>query len=422
VPKTIDILWAKLKGKSKPSDMPIPVELIFPVKSWTVQKAKDWLKKNKIKYQKFEPAKKKEKSSMSNDTAPMSACIFNDNAEVTFAEGDGDKKGDHFRIVGYSGGVMKNHWFWGNIAFDLEGMKFAKSRTPVLEEHFTQSRIGFTTKQDISDKVIVEGPFLDNDDAQKLKADMKKGFPMEASLYVPALVVEHVKEGASVKVNGHTLKGPGAIFRQCIIKEVSMCVFGLDSKTKSSAYADTGNQNVKFNLLQENNIMAGETTLTEIESVESFAEQYPELHAELFEKGKTEGIAEGQKTERDLFAALKDACGDDHELLIQCYGENKTVAEAMKLHVEKLEKEKTQLGEKVTELRKQKPAVEAAQTEFSDEASAPGEQTETGSADEETLKKEFAASAELQSEFGDDVKAYIAFKQADADSRVRIAH
>jgi len=422
VPKTIGIIWGKLKGKSKPKDPVMPQALRFPVKNWTTDKAKKWLKDNNVKYIRFEPAKTKEKQSMSDNTAPTRACIFNDNAEVIFARGDGDTKDDYFRIVGYTGGVMKNHWFWGNIALDLEGVKFAKSRTPVLAEHFTQSRIGFTTKQDISDKVIVEGPFLDNDDAQKLKADMKKGFPMEASLYVPALVVEQVKEGASAKVNGHTLKGPGAIFRQCTIKEVSMCVFGLDSKTKSSAYADMDNQNVKFNLLQENNIMAGETTITEIESVESFAEQYPELHAELFEKGKTEGIAEGQKTERDLFAALKDACGDDHELLIQCYSENKTAAEAMKLHVEKLEKEKTQLGEKVTELRKQKPAVEAAQTEFSDEGAAPGEQTETGSANEETLKKEFATSADLQSEFGGDVKAYIAFKQADADSRVRLAH
>ena len=202
VPKTIDILWAKLKGKSKPKDHVFPVSLRFPTKNWTVQKAKAWLKKNNVKYQKFEPAKPKEKSSMSNDTAPLNACIFNDNAEVAFAEGDSDIKGDHFRIVGYSGGIMKNHWFWGNIAFDLKGMKFAKSRTPVLAEHFRDVRIGFTTKQEISDKVIVEGPFLDNDDAQKLKADMKKGFPMEASLLVPALVVEHVKEGASVNVTG----------------------------------------------------------------------------------------------------------------------------------------------------------------------------------------------------------------------------
>jgi hypothetical protein len=419
VPKTIDILWAKLKGKSKPTDYPHPVSLRFPTKNWTVQTAKAWLKKNKVSYRKFEPAKKKEKSSMSENTAPIKACIFHDNAEVTFAQGDDDKKGNHFRIVGYSGGVMKNHWFWGNVAFDLRGMKFAKSRTPVLAEHFRDVRIGFTTKQEIKDQVVVEGPFLDNPNAQNLRADMQKGFPMEASLLVPALVVEHVREGASVKVNGHTLQGPGTVFRQCSIKEVSMCVFGLDSKTKSLAGADGDNQKIKFNLIQETSIMSEETqTVTEIESVESFAALYPEFHAEI----KATGVEEGKKEERALFAALQDACGDDHELMVQCFTENKSPIEAMKLHGEKLGKKNAELAAEVTDLQKKKPAVEAAVTEFTDAATPPGEQTETGSADEDTWKKEFAADADLRVEFGGDEKAYIAFKQAEAKGQVRTLH
>jgi len=416
VPKTIAIIWAKLKGKSKPSDPPIPQALRFPTKNWTVQKAKKWLKDNNIKYQSFEPAKKKEKQSMSEDTAPTRACIFNEHAKVTFAEGDDDKKKNTFRIVGYSGGIIKGHWFWGNVAFDLEGIKFAKSRTPVLEEHFRNVRIGFSTRQEISDQVIVEGPFLDNEDAQKLKADMLKGFPMEASLLVPPLVIEQVKEGASVKVNGLTLKGPGAVFRKATIMEVSMCVFGADSKTKSSAYADVDNQEIRFNLIQENNIM----DKTEITSVESFAEQYPEMHGQIFEEGKAEGLAEGQTAERALFSSLQEACGDDHELLVQCYGEGKTAAEAMQLRVAKLEKEKTQLSDKVTELKKTKKPVEAAVTEFTDETTPPGEEKK-GEGNEEAWKQEFSASEDLQAEYGD-VEAYVAFKKADAAGRVRIAH
>ena len=478
VPATIGIIWAKLRGKSKPSDPPIPQALRFPTKSWTVQKAKKWLKDNNVKYQKFEPAekkkskasytkektkkkytceciecgyiletdkhckdikcpkcdgqmrrkkrpgpgqpaKKKEKQSMSEDTAPIKACIFNDNAEVTFAESGDEKKSGNFRIVGYSGGIIKNHWFWGNVAFDLEGMKFAKRRIPVLEEHFLQSRIGFATKQEITNRVIVEGPFLDNENAQKLRADIQKGFPMEASLLVPPSVVENIKEGASVEVNGHILKGPGTVFRKSTVMEVSMCVFGADSNTKSSAYADDDNNEIKFNLLQENTIMTEETqTITEIESVETFAQLYPEFHAQI----KAEGVDEGKKEERASFVALQEACGDDHELLVQCFSEGKTAAEAMKLRVEKIEKEKTQLTATVAELQKKKPEVEAARTEFSDEATPPGEQTETGSADEAALKAEFAASADLQTEYGGDVKAYIAFKKADADGKVRIAH
>lgn len=417
VPKTIAIIWAKLKGKNKPSDMPIPQALRFPIKNWTAQKAKKWLKDNKVKYQRFEPAKKKEKQSMSE--APTRACVFNDNVEVTFVEGDDDKKKNTFRIVGYSGGIIKNHWYWGNIAFDLGGMKFRKSRTPVLAEHFKDVRIGFSTRQNIKDQVITEGPFLDNPDAQNLKADMLKGFPMEASLLVMPSVVEHVKEDASVKVNGLTLKGPGSVFRKSTIMEVSMCVFGADSKTKSSAYADSDNQKVKFNFMQENSIMDETQTVTEIESVESFARLYPEFHDEIL----AAGVSEGKKEERDLFAALQEACGDDHELVVQCFNEGKTAEEAMKLHIEKLGKEKTQLSEKVTELQKEKKRVEPAVTEFTDEATQPGGEGEgKENKNEEAWKQEFSESADLQAEYGGDVNAYVAFKKADSAGRVRIAH
>ncbi len=420
VPKTIAIIWAKLQGKSKPKDPVLPQALRFPTKSWSDTSAKAWLKKNNVKYQKFEPAKAKEKQAMADNTAPVKACIFNEDSEVSFAEGGGG--GNNFRILGYSGKIIKNHWYWGNLAIDLAGLKFYKKRVAVLESHFSGRRIGFTTKQEIKDAVRVEGEFLDSENAQQMKKDIQAGFPMEASLFCPPSVIEHVLDGASVKVNGHVMKGPGAVFREAIVKEVSMCVFGLDTSTKSSAFAAENNQEIKFNLM-ETNIMAEETqTVTEIESVESFAQLYPEFYKEIFEKGKTEGFIAGHLEESELFASLKEACGDDHELLVQCFSESKTAVEAMKLRSDKLGKENTQLSEKVTELQKDKPAVEAAQTEFSDTATAPGEQTGSEDADVETLKKEFAAlSADDRAEFGD-VESYVAFKQADAEGQVRMVH
>jgi len=348
-----------------------------------------------------------------NDTAPAEACIFNEQTEVTFAKGDGETK-NKFSIVGYSGGVMKNHWYWGNLAIDLDGCKFYKKPLPVLESHCTGCRVGFTTKQTISDNVTVEGEFLANDNAQAMQADMAQGFPMEASLFCPPSVIERVLEGASVKVNGQVLKGPGAVFRKSIIKEVSMCVFGLDKNTKSSALADI--ENVKFSSLnKEHNIMETEIEITNLEGL---AAAYPELCAELSEQVKTE-----VGTDRDLFAALKEACGDDHELLIQCFSEQKTPDEARQLRIEKLQKEKTQLTEKNKELETKKKPVDPAATEFADSANPPIVEGEgKGDKNEEALKQEFAASADLQEEFGGDVEAYVSFKKADAEGRVRIAH
>jgi HK97 family phage prohead protease len=59
VPKTIGIIWGKLKGKAEPEDPPLPQALRFPTKDWTAGEARKWLKDNKIKYISFEPAEEK---------------------------------------------------------------------------------------------------------------------------------------------------------------------------------------------------------------------------------------------------------------------------------------------------------------------------------------------------------------------------
>lgn len=60
-PKSIAIIWGKLKGHSAPSDPPMPQALRFYKTKWTVEKAKMWLTKKKIKYISFEEAKGEEK-------------------------------------------------------------------------------------------------------------------------------------------------------------------------------------------------------------------------------------------------------------------------------------------------------------------------------------------------------------------------
>lgn len=58
VPATAAVIWGKLKGSDKPSDMPIPQAVRFPISDWTVAQAKNWLKDNNVKHEKFEPAEK----------------------------------------------------------------------------------------------------------------------------------------------------------------------------------------------------------------------------------------------------------------------------------------------------------------------------------------------------------------------------
>jgi len=62
VPTTIDVIWGKLKGKSKPKDPVLAQALRFPITRWTEAQARKWLKDNKIKTILFEPAKKNNNS------------------------------------------------------------------------------------------------------------------------------------------------------------------------------------------------------------------------------------------------------------------------------------------------------------------------------------------------------------------------
>lgn len=179
-------------------------------------------------------------------TAPVDACVFEDCSKVSFEETGNGK----FEIEGYSGKILK-HWYWGKMAIDLSGVKFAKKKIPVLESHNSTSRLGFSTKQSITDKITIEGEFLPNLHAQEVRGDMAAGFPMEASLAVVPSVVESIADGTKAQVNGHTLKGPGTIFRKSTVGEVSMCTFGVDNATSSevlAAKAATGDK-FEYNLL-----------------------------------------------------------------------------------------------------------------------------------------------------------------------------
>lgn len=58
IPKTIHVIWAKLKGKAGDDDPVVAQSLRFPTKDWTVEKAKEWKKTHNIRG-KFEAAKPK---------------------------------------------------------------------------------------------------------------------------------------------------------------------------------------------------------------------------------------------------------------------------------------------------------------------------------------------------------------------------
>lgn len=316
-------------------------------------------------------------------SAPCQACLFVRPDAVRFSDESGEK-GASFEIVGYSGEVIPNHWFWDNLAFDLAGLTFAQERTPVLDSHFTDRRLGFTTKQDIGETVHFEGRFLSNDHAQQFRRDMQEGFPMQASLFCPPSAIERVREGESVAVNGRTLQGPGTVFRKAAIKEVSMCVFGADAETSAAAFAATDKQ-ITFTVKESTMDQETATPETPAMTVAHLKTQFADVHAEVLAAGK----AEGTRAERDRFATLQAVCGDDTELLVQCFTEGHGEIDALKLR-------NTRLADQLAEASKHKatPPVDPAITEFNEQV--PGQRV----ADAQKPATFMAAVAKFQSEHG----------------------
>lgn len=325
---------------------------------------------------------------------PKDACVFAcPEGAAAFVAGE-DTNG-RFTLQAYDGGINQ-HWYWGNFAIDLKGLRFAGKRLPVLDSHWTSDRIGVTTKQEISDKVTAEGRFLSNAKAQELRKDMQDEFPMQSSLSGRPIKIEQVAEGAFAEVNGKRLKGPGAIWREAMIEEISMCVFGAMKNTKSTAFADTDTESIEFELL-------GDTQMSDKDkpalTAESFAAEQPQRFTPL----RDAAYAEGQKAEQSRFAALQKACGDDHALAAECFAANMTVTDALTRRNEKLSAELKAANEKLA-AKPTAPAqtlVDKARQEFKAQppvADAPTAFDEKTATDDQ-LKERFAATKDIQDRF-----------------------
>ena len=60
IPKSISVIWFIIRREGK--EVPVAQALRFPIKTWTEEQTRKWLKDNKIKPILFEPAEPKKKS------------------------------------------------------------------------------------------------------------------------------------------------------------------------------------------------------------------------------------------------------------------------------------------------------------------------------------------------------------------------
>ncbi|MBI3991448.1 MAG: hypothetical protein HY350_04780 [Candidatus Omnitrophica bacterium] len=402
-PETIGIIWGKLKGKSKPSDFPVPQALRFPTKNWTADEAKDWLKEHGIKYIRFEPAKANDEEKES-EIIPKAAFTFREEElgiQLT-ATRESETAKRRFSMLAHSGKIMENHWFWGNFAIDLAGVQIGRQKKPALREHDTNRIVGWTEKIAKEDGIRVEGFFCETtEDGKEALLLADEGFPWQASVYIPPLDIEKVAEGEEVEVNGYKLKGPGTVFRKSRLREVSFCALGADEHTDAEALTDA---------CLGHSIWKKEGKNMEI-TVEQLKNERQDIVEVLTAEGKTAGIAEGKaaglkegaeqgrQSEKDRMVAIFDATPKGLEsVAISAVREGLSVEAA---------KDKF-----LKELKNAAPA-----------SPGPAQDPQSGEENlsvEEKAKKEWEKSQEIRDEFRHE-KTYLAFKKAEDMGRAKIS-
>ncbi len=287
-----------------------------------------------------------------------------------FAEGEDGKK--KLRLVVYSGGVIKGHWWWGNLAIDLEGVKFDRNKYPVLENHRTDMKLAFSKKPIIDGNISLDPEttvFVDTEASREFQKVSSSGFPYQASMYAIPTVVERVSEGESVDVNGFKFKGPGSIWRKCLYQEASACVFGWDEKTEARTfskeeveleYDEIGKEVVDREGQQQLSFLNDDTQGKEVKlmpyTLEKLTAEAPELLKEIQDAVTADAEKKFQK-ERDGFKVERDTLQGEIDTLT-------TDNESMTDRVSKLEK--TDAKREQREQNNVADAIWQAQLEASD--------------------------------------------------------
>lgn len=220
-------------------------------------------------------------------SVPSSALVFEEDgaqAKVTqFTKEEGDPE-DKLEMIAYSGGIIKGHWYWGDLAIDLEGMKFPKKTYPILEAHDTSCKIAFTQKPKIVDNALHIDPdkttFVDTEESLEFRKLSKQGFPYQSSISAQPTKIQRLMENEVAEVNGYSMKGPVTIWRESEFKEVSVCVFGYDSNTSSKAFSkdEDAEMDLTLEVTGFENQKKGEPKKMTLEELKA---QHPELVSEI---------------------------------------------------------------------------------------------------------------------------------------------
>lgn len=158
------------------------------------------------------------------------------NGQAKFAlDGEGQAAKRKFSGIAYSGDVISNHWYWGNVVFELASITVPE-KMPALIDHDRGCRAGYVTASRIeADGLRMDGTLLSNEHGKSVASDSDEGFPWQMSVHIDPGRVEEIMPGVKATINGKEHTGPLCVFKDSVLREVSFTATGWDSKTTATA-------------------------------------------------------------------------------------------------------------------------------------------------------------------------------------------
>jgi hypothetical protein len=155
-----------------------------------------------------------------------------------------------FRMVAYTGGVMRIAGFPHPVVVDLEGLAIDRQDIPVRLDHNPRQGVGHTQRVVIErssgvggGQVIAEGLISrDTSWARDVAKSGVNGFPWQASIGAAVVDAEFIPNGQQVTVNGKSFNGPLHVVRRAVLKEISFVDSGADPATSAQIAAQHSTQ------------------------------------------------------------------------------------------------------------------------------------------------------------------------------------
>ena len=164
------------------------------------------------------------------------------------------------------------HWYWGRIVHDFDGMQLRKDRCPIDWRHDECVELGFADSFEVTDDGLqLSGSLIvleENDRADQVHKRGKAGMPYEASIdwIGDGSELEYIPEDVTTEVNGRQFAGPGYVARKWPLRAAAICPYGADAAT-ATQFSDAADiPSVRVFTQAEQRTVAPETNNTATEA------------------------------------------------------------------------------------------------------------------------------------------------------------